>query len=107
MWLNAQVSPGTAGIGQVIDILIIAVVGGLSRPIGPFIGAIIYVLLRTFALDFLVSIGLAGERFQLLIGIGFLIIVFWSSDGLLGLWERWRNQARNRDPLTGQAKESE
>ncbi|NNE21113.1 MAG: branched-chain amino acid ABC transporter permease [Rhizobiales bacterium] len=103
VWLNAQVSPGTAGIGQVVDILIIAVVGGLGRPIGPFIGAIIYVLLRTFALDFLVSIGLAGERFQLLIGLGFLVIVFWSPDGILGLWERWKAAIaaqRRRDLLT-------
>lgn len=89
-WLNGQISPGTAGIGAVIDILIIAVIGGLKRPIGPFIGALVYVLLRTFALDILVSMGLAGERFQLLIGLGFLVIVFFSPDGLLGLWERWR-----------------
>lgn len=89
-WLNGQISPGTAGIGPVIDILIIAVVGGLRRPIGPFIGALVYVLLRTFALDVLESLGLAGERFQLLIGLGFLLIVFFSPDGLLGLWDRWR-----------------
>ena len=103
VWLNAQVSPGTAGIGPVIDILIIAVVGGLGRPIGPFIGAIIYVLLRTFALDFLVSLGLSGERFQLLIGAGFLVIVFWSPDGVLGLWDRTRERLsareRHRSPL--------
>lgn len=97
VWLNAQVSPGTAGIGPVIDILIIAVVGGLGRPIGPFIGALIYVLLRTFALDFLVSIGLSGERFQLLIGLGFLVIVFWSPDGVLGLWNRLRSRVASRD----------
>ena len=92
VWQNNQISPGTAGIGPVIDILIIAVVGGLSRPIGPFIGAIIYVVLRTFALDALVAIGLAGERFQLLIGLGFLLIVFFSPDGVLGLWDRWRHR---------------
>ena len=98
VWSNAQVSPGTAGIGPVIDILVIAVVGGLGRPIGPFIGALIYVLLRTFALDVLVALGLAGERFQLLIGLGFLVIVFWSPDGVLGLWDRLRARAeRSRD----------
>jgi branched-chain amino acid transport system permease protein len=47
-------------------------------------------MLRTFALDFLVKIGLDGNRFRLLIGIGFLVIVFWSSDGVIGLWERWQ-----------------
>lgn len=97
-WQSAQISPGTAGIGPVIDILVIAVIGGLRHPIGPFIGAFIYVLLKTFALDALVAVGLSGERFHLLIGVGFLIIVFWSPDGILGLWEKFR-AARDRDPL--------
>jgi branched-chain amino acid transport system permease protein len=97
VWSNAQISPGTAGIGPVIDVLVIAVVGGISRPIGPFIGAFIYVLLRTFALDVLVSVGLPAERFQLLIGLGFLVIVFWSPDGVLGLWDRYRSRSRARD----------
>ncbi|MCF1663750.1 hypothetical protein LXF53_00095, partial [Klebsiella pneumoniae] len=77
-----------------IDVLIIAVVGGITRPIGPFIGALIFVLLRTFALDFLVRLGLDGNRFRLLIGLGFLAIVFWSSDGVIGLWQRWRQHQR-------------
>jgi branched-chain amino acid transport system permease protein len=64
----------------------------LTRPIGPFIGALIYVVLRTFALDVLVAIGLDGKRFQLLIGIGFLLIVLFSPDGVLGLWARWRDR---------------
>ena len=89
IWLNGQISPGTAATGPVIDILVIAVVGGLGHPIGPFIGALIYVLLRTFAMDALESVGLSGERFNLLIGLGFLSIVFFSPDGVLGLWGRW------------------
>jgi branched-chain amino acid transport system permease protein len=92
VWHGGQISPGTAGVGPVIDILIIAVVGGLSRPIGAFIGAIIYVVLRTFALDALVAVGLDGKRFQLLIGLGFLLIVLFSPDGILGLWARWRDR---------------
>jgi branched-chain amino acid transport system permease protein len=83
----------------VIDILVIAVVGGLGSPIGPFIGAIVYVLLRTFALDVLVAVGLDPARFQLLIGLGFLAIVFFSPDGVLGLWERARNHWRHRQDV--------
>lgn len=97
-WQSAQISPGTAGIGPVIDILVIAVIGGVRRPIGPFIGAFLYVLLKTFAVDALIALGLAGERFQLLIGLAFLAIVFWSPDGVLGLWDRWK-ASRGRDPL--------
>ncbi len=105
VWQNAQISPGTAGIPAVIDILVIAVVGGVRRPIGPFIGALIYTVLRTFSPDILTGFGLSGERFKLLIGLGFLAVVFFSPDGVLGLWERWRaRKGRGRDPLTGEAK---
>ncbi len=100
-WLNAQVSPGTVAVGPVIDILIIAVIGGIRHPIGPFIGALIFVLLRTFALDFLVLIGIPGERFQLLIGLVFLAIVFWSPDGILGLWPKLTAKLRAASSLTG------
>ena len=97
-WQSAQISPGTSGIGPVIDILIIAVIGGLRHPIGPFIGALIFVLLETFSQDALRAADLSPDRFQLLIGVGFLIIVFWSPDGILGLWDKVKS-ARNKDPL--------
>ncbi|OSP53935.1 branched-chain amino acid ABC transporter permease [Pseudoruegeria sp. SK021] len=105
-WQSAQISPGTAGIQPAIDILVIAVIGGLGHPIGAFIGALLYVLLKTFAVDVLVALGLGGERFQLLIGMGFLLIVFFSPDGLLGLWQRLKD-SRRRDSLTGQDRRSE
>jgi branched-chain amino acid transport system permease protein len=92
VWNYRQISPGSVSVGACIDILIIAVVGGITRPVGPFIGAFIFVILRTFALDLLVKFGLDGNRFRLLIGLGFLAIVFWSSDGMVGLWERWRGR---------------
>jgi branched-chain amino acid transport system permease protein len=104
VWSNGQISPGSVGVDNAIDILVIAVVGGISRPIGPFIGALIFVILRTFALDFLVAIGLDGNRFRLLVGLGFLVIVFWSPDGVIGLWMRWRNRglsSRNAAPGGG------
>ena len=51
VWHNGRISPGTIGVGAAIDILIIAVIGGLRHPIGPFIGAFIFVLLENFAID--------------------------------------------------------
>ncbi|SFI32088.1 branched-chain amino acid ABC transporter permease [Jannaschia pohangensis] len=105
VWQNAQVSPGTVGLPNVFDILVIAVVGGLRHPIGPFIGALIYCVLRAFAPDILLAFGLSGERFKMLIGLGFLAIVFWSPDGVLGLWDRWKaRRSANADPLTGKAR---
>lgn len=102
-WQNAMISPGSAGLPAVIDILVIAIVGGIKRPIGPFIGALIYVVLRTFSPDILLALNLPGDRFKLLIGLGFLAVVYWSPDGVLGLWERWQDRrAKRGNPLTGQ-----
>jgi branched-chain amino acid transport system permease protein len=101
VWLNAQVSPGTVAVGPAIDILVIAVVGGLGNPLCPFIGALIYVVLRTFALDVLVAVGLSGERFELLIGAGFLIVVLLSPDGILGLWAKAQAYGERSTRLIG------
>src|SRR5258705_10382724 len=90
VWNYRQISPGSVSVGACIDILIIAVVGGITRPVGPFVGAFIFVILRTFALDLLVKFGLDGNRFRLLIGLGFLAVVFCTSAAMAALWERWR-----------------
>ena len=94
-WNYRQISPGTVSVERAIDVLIVAVIGGVSRPAGAYLGALVFVMLRTFALDVLVDLGLDGNRFRLLIGLGFLAVVLWSSDGILGLWDRW--QQRRKD----------
>ena len=63
----------------------IAVVGGLRHPAGPFLGALFFVLLDNFAIDLV-----GAERFNTVIGLTFLAIVLFSPDGLLGLWEKLR-----------------
>ncbi|HEV2550836.1 MAG TPA: branched-chain amino acid ABC transporter permease [Stellaceae bacterium] len=87
VWYNNQISPESTGLGAMIDILVIAVLGGLSRPIGAFLGAIVFVLLQNFAIDLI-----ARERFNLVIGGVFLAIVLFSPDGLLGLWTRFSSR---------------
>jgi len=107
VWQNAQISPGTAGLPAVIDILVIAIVGGLAHPIGPFIGALIYVLLRTFSPNVLAYLALPDDRFKLLIGLGFLVVVYWSPDGVLGLWKRLQEHRRKRrDPLVERSEQT-
>jgi branched-chain amino acid transport system permease protein len=91
VWYNGLISPGSVGTSWLINILIIAVLGGMRHPIGPFIGAIVFVLLQNFAVDLV-----GRERFNLLIGGVFLVIVLFSSDGLLGWWARGRLSLRSR-----------
>jgi len=85
VYYNHRISPGSISTGAVINILVIAVLGGLRHPIGPFLGAALFVLLQNFAIDFV-----SRERFNLVIGSVFLLIIFFSPDGLLGLWNRLR-----------------
>ncbi|MEJ8823217.1 branched-chain amino acid ABC transporter permease [Variovorax humicola] len=96
VWYNGRISPGTVGTGAMINILIIAVLGGMKHPIGGFIGAIVFVLLQNFAIDLV-----DRERFNLVIGGVFLAIVLFSPDGLLGLWQGLRNRVGNASPNRG------
>ena len=101
VWFNGRVSPGTMGVEASIDVLVIAVVGGLRHPIGPFLGAIGFVLLENFAIDLI-----DRERFNTVIGLVFLLVVLFSPDGLLGLWNRIRPRLRfdgNARPVAGRA----
>ncbi len=90
VWFNGLITPASIATNNLINVLIIAVIGGTRHPIGPFIGALVFVLLQNFAID-LVN----RERFNLVIGTGFLLIVLFSPDGLLGLWSRLRARLGN------------
>ena len=83
VWFNGRVSPGTVSVSEAVGVLVVAVIGGVRHPIGPFLGAALYVLLKTFAIDLV-----GADRFNTLIGAIFLIIVFVSPDGILGMWRR-------------------
>jgi branched-chain amino acid transport system permease protein len=80
-WYNGLVTPGSVGTSWMINVLVIAVLGGMRHPIGAFLGAVVFVLLQTFAIDLI-----DRERFNLVIGVVFLAIVLFSPDGLLGWW---------------------
>lgn len=83
VWFNGRISPGTVSVSESIGILVIAVIGGLRHPIGAFAGALLYVVLKTFAIDIV-----GADRFNTLIGVIYLVIVFASPDGLFGLGRR-------------------
>jgi branched-chain amino acid transport system permease protein len=84
VWWNAQIAPSTIGLSATIDVLVIAVIGGLYRLEGAWLGALVFVVINNYAPD----IGFISERFHTLIGVIFLVIVLVSPNGLIGLWER-------------------
>ena len=95
VWYNGLITPGSVSTSWLINILVIAVLGGMSHPIGAFLGAIAFVLLQTFAIDLI-----DRERFNLVIGGVFLAIVLFSPDGLLGLWAKLRSRFGSNQTLT-------
>jgi branched-chain amino acid transport system permease protein len=98
VWYNRRISPGSINLGQTIDILVIAVIGGLYRLEGAWVGALTFALLDNYSREWTPSIGnvLGPERFNTLLGIIFLIIVLASPGGLVGAWESGVDRLRRR-----------
>jgi branched-chain amino acid transport system permease protein len=93
-WFAGQVAPGDVDLPQTINLLIMAVIGGLVRIEGAWIGAFVFFLMQNYITSSthvpLLGFGgtLFGGSFNTLIGIIFLVIVVVSPDGLMGLWGR-------------------
>jgi branched-chain amino acid transport system permease protein len=98
VWYNRRISPGSIDLGQTIDVLVIAVIGGLFRLEGAWVGAFAFALLDNYSREWTPKVGnlLGPERFNTLLGIIFLIIVLASPGGLVGLWESGTERLRRR-----------
>jgi branched-chain amino acid transport system permease protein len=83
-WWNGHIDPATIDLGSTIDLLVIAVIGGLTRLGGAWLGALVFVVINNYAQQ----IGFISDRFHTLIGVVFLAIVLLSPNGLMGLWEK-------------------
>jgi branched-chain amino acid transport system permease protein len=103
VWYNRRISPGSINLEQTINILIIAVIGGLYRLEGAFVGALVYALLDNYSRKWVPDVGdvLGPARFNTIIGLVFLLIVLVSPGGLVGLWEKGRDRMRRRGPTGG------
>jgi branched-chain amino acid transport system permease protein len=97
VWWNGHIDPGSIDINQMVNVLAIAVIGGLYRLEGAWVGAFIYVVLN----NYLQTIGFIGPRFSTVIGIIFLAVVLVSPAGLMGLWDRAIGIFRLREPGSG------
>ena len=80
-WADTRISPGTIQVSQVIQLMTIAVIGGLYRIEGAWIGALVYTLLDTYTRGI-------TERFETWIGVILLVILILSPDGLTGLAQK-------------------
>jgi branched-chain amino acid transport system permease protein len=106
-WWFGQLSPTTMGLDATIQLLVIAVIGGLRRIEGAWLGALAFLAINNEITNRIPSSGLPviGGTFNTVIGFIFLAIVIVSPDGLMGLWDRMWDAARRRGSPPGVATE--
>jgi len=103
------VSAGLAGLGGVLlalvqghvtpelsywvrsgEFVFIAILGGAASVAGPFVGAIVYELVRAYASAF------AADVWQMILGGFLLVIILFASRGLVGLYDDIGQRVRPR-----------
>jgi branched-chain amino acid transport system permease protein len=93
VWWSGQIAPGNVDLPETINLLIMAVIGGLLRIEGAWLGAFAFILIQNYVRDFHVPVlgmggTLFGGSFNTVVGIIFLVIVLVSPGGLMGIWDR-------------------
>jgi branched-chain amino acid transport system permease protein len=78
VWFNTQISPASIDLTRANDVLIVAVIGGLYRLEGAWIGAVIFAVLDNYVRNY-------TDRFNTVIGLVFLVIVLLSPGGIAGI----------------------
>jgi len=86
VWWNGQVDPQTIGLQATIDLLVVAVIGGLGRIEGAWVGAFAFIVINNYVRE--VEVPVLGGSFNTIIGLIFLAVVVLSPGGLMGLWDR-------------------
>lgn len=96
IWWNGQIDPTSIAIGPTLDLLIVAVIGGISYLEGAYIGAIVYVLANNYlrSIPLIDKIGLTEDRFNTIVGLLVLLIMVLSPEGLMGIIDRLRGKKR-------------
>jgi branched-chain amino acid transport system permease protein len=111
VWWSGQIAPGNVDLPETVNLLVMAVIGGLARIEGAWIGAFAFIVMQNYITDAtkvpLLGFGgtIFGGKFPTLVGIVFLVIVLVSPGGLMGAWDRafeLRGQWRRWRPVRPQ-----
>lgn len=96
-WSNTRISANSVSLGVAILVLTAAVIGGLFRLEGAWVGALVYTLLDTYTRGW-------SDRFATWLGVIFLGIVLVSPGGLVGVVTSLTNRVSST--LRGRAGEA-
>jgi branched-chain amino acid transport system permease protein len=101
-WSNTRMSAGSISLGIAIFVLTAAVIGGLNRLEGAWVGALLYTLCDTYLRGW-------TDRFATWLGVVFLVIVLVSPGGVVGVlgsvgtWVRRHLPGEPAEPLLPEA----
>ena len=85
VWWIGEIAPSSIDLNAAIGLLIVAVIGGLNRLEGAWLGAFVYVIVNNYTHT--LSLPIIGGSFNTVIGLIFLVIVLVSPGGLFGIWD--------------------
>lgn len=93
---RSQVDPDVVGLNSTLDLLVVAVIGGIGSLGGVFLGAIVVTLLSNFAQNL-------TERYMTLTGLVFILVLLFAPAGLAGIGAQIRGLLiRRRRPAAEQ-----
>jgi branched-chain amino acid transport system permease protein len=84
---KGSISPESLGIGRSVDVLVMALLGGLNATFGPLLGSAAFLWLQDV-------LGRATEYWRAMVGLGILLLVLAFPQGLGGALSRVRSAAR-------------
>jgi branched-chain amino acid transport system permease protein len=84
---QGSISPESLGIGRSVDVLVMALLGGLNATFGPLLGSAAFLWLQDV-------LGRATEYWRAMVGLGILLLVLAFPQGLGGALRRVRSAAR-------------
>lgn len=97
--LAKKIGPEILGVSYTVDALLMTIIGGVGTFVGPVLGAAGLELLDTVLRDAEVIIGSTtidiGERWALILGVIFVVVVLVFPYGIVGTWRRWRRSWEN------------
>lgn len=95
-----QVDPNVVSLNSTLDVLVVAVIGGIGSLGGVFAGALVVTMLSNFSQNF-------TDRYMTLTGIVFILVLFFAPAGLAGVAKQVRRlMSRRRGVLPEQESRS-
>lgn len=84
-----QVDPSVVSLNATLDVLVVAVIGGIGSLGGVFVGAVVITLLSNFSQNF-------TDRYLTLTGLVFILVLLFAPTGLAGVVQQVRRLVSRR-----------